>query len=84
MTDTLTYGPHCHHDECSWFRCDHTGLVDFPCQHQDSCDQWPRLAQRMEEWLTRYFGTIDPELLRWIDKIPDSAIRYAHLLKAHP
>lgn len=73
----IVYGPHCHHDECGWLVCDHTGLVDFPCRDQESCpscgpdsEQWTHVAKGMTEWLVGLYG------------IPDSAVRYAELLRS--
>lgn len=33
----IVYGPHCHHDECSWLHCDIDEKYEFPCNDQATC-----------------------------------------------
>lgn len=85
---TVIFGPHCPHDECSWVECDHSGLVEHPCQNQVECPscgpdspQWHRIKQSMAAWLKNTYGTVDVAELRAIEGVSAGAVMYAVLLR---
>jgi hypothetical protein len=57
------YGPHCSHDECSWFTCDHSGLVEFCCI-EPGCPHCGGLRNEAEDWASDpvRFAAMPPEV----------------------
>ncbi len=91
---TRVFGPHCHHDECSWAACDaepdERKAVVFSCRHQAECAlcgpasvDWRRLATQWRLWAVDTYGTDQADTLM-LKGAPANVIATAELVAEHP